>query len=141
LSDHSTYKPTFILKPYSRFREHREQQQKERYKEDWSTAFLIDEIYIKLMSIKYRDSEGILRRKYEELVRKEMGWMAVPPHTTVINVSLADFDDKIREELSKDDQVSREFTLKEAVGKICEVVDSRTYLLNAMPFLKVELEE
>ena len=134
-------KPIIYIKPFSRFREFREQQQKERHNEEWSRAFLIDEIYIQLMSIKYRDSEGILRRKYEELVRKEMGWMAIPPHTTVINVSLADFDDKIREELSKDDQVSREFTLKGAVGKICEVVDSRTYLLNAMPFLKVELEE
>jgi hypothetical protein len=134
-------KPTIYIKPYSRFREFREQQQKERHNEDWSMAFLIDEIYIQLMSIKYRDSEGILRRKYEEQVRKEMGWMPVPPHSTVINVSLADLDDKIREELFKDDQGSREFTLKEAVGKICEVVDSRTYLLNAMPFLKVELEE
>jgi hypothetical protein len=135
------YKPTIRIKPYVRFREFREQQQKERLDEDWSRAFLIDEIYIQLMSIKYRDSERILRRKYVEQVRKEMGWMPVPPHTTVTKVSLADLDDKIRKELLKDDQVSREFILKEAVGKICEVVDSRTYLLNAMPFLKVELEE
>jgi hypothetical protein len=65
-----------------------------------------------------------------------MGWLL---HGSVIKVSLADLDAKIREELSKDDQESRDFILKEAVGKICEVVDSRTYLINAMPFLKVEL--
>jgi hypothetical protein len=64
-------KPALHIKPYSRFRENREQQQKERHNEDWSRAFLIDEIYIQLMSIKYRDSEGIPRRKYEEIVRKD----------------------------------------------------------------------
>lgn len=132
----TTYKPTIHIKPYSRFREFREQQQKERHNEDWSQAFLIDEIYIQLMSIKYRDSKGILRRKYEEQVKREMGWLL---HGSVIKVSLADLDDKIREELLKYDQVSREFIMKEAVGKICEVVDSQTYLINAIPFLKVEL--
>lgn len=55
-------KPTLKIKPFSRFREYRAQQQNERLNEDWSQAFLIDEIYIQLMSIKYRDSEGILRR-------------------------------------------------------------------------------
>jgi hypothetical protein len=93
------------------------------------------------MSVKYRDSDGILRRKYEELVKKEMGWMPVPPHSTVIKVSLADLDDKTRDELLKHDRKSQYFIVKEAIGKICEVVDSRTYLLNAMPFLKVELEK
>jgi hypothetical protein len=93
------------------------------------------------MSIKYRDSEGIIRRKYVEQVRKEMGWMALPPHSSVIKVSLADFDDKTKTELLKHDKTSQDFIMKEAVGKVCEVVDSRTYLINAIPFLKVELQQ
>jgi hypothetical protein len=93
------------------------------------------------MSVKIKDEEGITRRKYEEIVRKEMYWMPIPPHSAAIVVSLKDLDTKVKQELSKDDKILRDYTLKEAVGMICEQVDSRFYLLSAKQYLKVRVRK
>ena len=92
------------------------------------------------MSVKEKDEEGIRRRKYEEQVRKKMYWMPIPPHSSVIVVSLKDLDAKVKLEFLKDDAISRDFILKEAVGMICEQVDRSFYLLSTKRFLKVRLE-
>jgi hypothetical protein len=42
--------------------------------------------------------------------------MPIPPHSSVIMVSLKDLDAKVKHKLLKDDAISRDFTLKEAVG-------------------------
>jgi hypothetical protein len=67
--------------------------------------------------------------------------MSVLPRNAIIVVSLNDLNEKAKQELLKDDPKSRDFTLKEAIGMICEQVDSRYYLLNAKRFLKVRLEK
>lgn len=131
-------KPTIKILSPKRFRL---QQELQRQNEQWTRARLIDELYLSLMSVKEKDKEGIVRRKYEERVRKEMYWMPIPPHSAAIVISLKDLDAKVILELSKDDKISREYTLKQAVGMICEQVDERFYLLSAKQFLKVGLEE
>jgi hypothetical protein len=93
------------------------------------------------MSVKSKDSEGIIRRKYEERIRNEMYWMPIPPHSAAIVISLRDLDAKVKQELLKQDKTSRDFILKEAVGMICEQVNSRFYLLGAKRYLKVRLEK
>lgn len=106
----------------------------------WTRALLIEETYLSLMSVKAPDDEGIIRRKYEEQVREKIGWMVIPPHTaSTITVSLRDLDAKVKQELLADNQVMRDFTLKQAVEMICDQIDSRYYLLSAKGFLKVEL--
>jgi hypothetical protein len=134
-------KPILKLKDPKRFLRQKEQQQKIRDSEDWTTSKLIDEVYLSLMSVKEKDEEGVRRRKYEEQIRKKMYWMPIPPHSSVVLVSLKDLDTKVKQELLKRDAISRGFTLKEAVGMICEQVDREFYLLSAKQFLKVKLEE
>jgi hypothetical protein len=93
------------------------------------------------MSVKEKDEEGIRRRKYEEQICKKMYWMPIPPHhSSVVLVSLKDLDTKVKQELLKRDAISRGFTLKEAIGMICEQVDREFYLLSAKQFLRVKLE-
>jgi hypothetical protein len=133
-------KPVLRLKDPKRFLRQKEQQQKTRDSEDWTRSKLIDEIYLSLMSVKEKDEEGIRPRKYEEQVRRKMYWMPIPPHSSVVLVSLKDLDTKVKQELLKRDAISRDFTLKEAVGVICEQVDRNFYLLSAKQFLKVKLE-
>jgi hypothetical protein len=107
-------KPILRLKNPNRFRmQHKEEQA--RLDEQWTRSRLIDEVYLSLMSIKDKhEEEGIRRRKYEEQIRKKK--MPIPPHSSVIIVSLKDLDAKVKQELLKDDAISRDFTLKEAVG-------------------------
>jgi hypothetical protein len=135
-------KPILRLKNPKRFLIQKEQRQKDRLNEDWTRSQLIEELYLCLMSVKEKDDEGICRRKYEEQIRKKMYWMPIPPRlSSVILVSLKDLDTKVKQELLKDDSISRDFTLKEAVGMICEQVDREFYLLSAKTFLKVRLEK
>jgi hypothetical protein len=134
-------RPTIKIKSPKRFRLLLEQQQKNRLNEEWTRSLLIEELYLSLMSVKEKDNEGIIRRKYEEIVRKEMYWMPIPPHSAAIVISLKDLDAKVKQELSKDDKISRDLVLKEAVGMICELVNSRFYLLSAKQYLKVRLEK
>jgi hypothetical protein len=111
-----------------------------RLAEKWTRARLIEETYLSLMSVKAKDDEGMIRRKYEEQVREKIGWMAIPPHTaSTIIVSLKDLDVKVKEELLADNQAMRDFTLNQAVEMICEQTDGRYYLLSAKGLLKVEL--
>jgi hypothetical protein len=111
-----------------------------RLGEKWTRSLLIEETYLSLMSVKVKDDEGIIRRKYEEQVREKIGWMVIPPHTaSTITVSLKDLDAKVKEELLSDNQEMRDFTLKQAVEMICEQTGKRYYLLSAKGFLKVEL--
>ena len=133
-------KPIIRLKDPRRFLLQQEQQQKDRLSEGWTGSQLIDELYLCLMSIKEKDEEGITRRKYEEQIRKKMYWMAIPPHSSKIVISLKDLDVKVKQELLKDNNAMRDFTLKQAVGMICEQIDSRYYLLSAKQFLKARLE-
>jgi hypothetical protein len=126
-------KPILRLKDPKRFLIQKEQRQKDRLNEDWTRSQLIDGIYLCLMSVKEKD---------EEQVRKKMYLMPIPPHlSSVILVSLKDLDTKVKQELLRDDVISRDFTLKEAVGMICEHVDREFYLLSAKPFLKVRLQK
>jgi hypothetical protein len=111
-----------------------------RLGEKWTRARLIEETYLSLMSVKAKDDEGVIRRKYEEQVREKIGWMAIPPNTaSTITVSLKDLDAKVKEELLADNQAMRDLTLKQAVEMICEQFDTRYYLLSAKRFMKVEL--
>jgi hypothetical protein len=110
-----------------------------RLGEKWTRTRLIEETYLSLMSVKAKDAEGVIRRKYEEQVREKIGWVAIPPHATAIIVSLKDLDAKVKKELLADNLAMRDFTLKQAVEMICEQTDRRYYLLSAKRFLKVEL--
>ena len=110
--------------------------------EEWTIARLHDEVYLSLMIVEEKDKEGIPRRKYEAQAREKIGWIAVPPHSDAIFViHLKDLDAKVKEELLKENTISRNDILKNVVDSIYEKINSRYYLLNARRFVKVRLEE
>ncbi len=108
---------------------------------EWTTERLIDEVFLSLMSVKEKDEEGIIRRKYEEQARHKMYRMVVNRPPPIFNISLNDLDGKVKRELAKRDKILRESIIKEAVERIFEIVDSRYFLLSAKQFLKVGMEE
>src|SRR5215208_1754693 len=65
---------------------------KDKSKDKWTRSYLIEELYLCLISHEFKDKVGIIRRKYEEQIRKKMYWMALPPHCAVIEVHLKDLD-------------------------------------------------
>jgi hypothetical protein len=139
----ATPKLKVIIKSPRRFLVNKENQQLQQKIFDtfaeWTTWKLLDELYLSLMSVKEKDEEGIIRRKYEEQARKKMYWMVIPPHTAFI-INLKDLDGKVKRELAKRHKELRDFIIKQAAEKIFEQVDSRHFLLSAKQYLKVRLE-
>lgn len=159
-------KPILRLKDPKRFLINKENQDSQQrifdtfvVVEEWTRERLIDEVFLSLMSVKVQfcmmdgvnkevrasDSKnhgrGVIRRLYEEQARYKMRMMAIYRPPPIFVIHLKDLDDKVKQELLKDDPISIDYTLKEAVGRICEQVDNRFYLLSAKQFLKVRLEK
>jgi hypothetical protein len=115
-----------------------------------STQYLIDELAVTLLDTKaifcimsgnpekrkedLRNlGRGVLRRLYEEQARYRMGRIPVfrPPPTFVIY--LKHLDDRLKQELASLDSKTKDFVMKEAIGRIFEQIDSRYYLLSVKP--------
>ena len=125
----------------------------------WTTARLIDEVYLSLMSIKSqfcmlvgltkeiraRDPKnhgsGVIRRLYEEQARYKMYRMPLYRPSPIFFIHLKDLDGKVKQELLKHDMQTRYDVLRQAVERIFETVDSRFFLLSAKQFLNVRLVE
>jgi hypothetical protein len=131
----------------------------------WSLAAISDELYISMLGTKvafcminsnqksslmsgkeaeeaYRCSTGcpVLRRLYEEQARYRMYRIPVlhPPPAFV--VYLKHLDDRLKKELANLDRETKDFVMKDAIGRICEQVDKRFFLLSVKPLLKWRLE-
>lgn len=131
----------------------------EETNEEWTVARLQDELFLSLMKVKVQfcmlvgltkevraqdpknHGSGVIRRLYEEQARYKMYRMPIfqPPPPFVIH--LKDLDAKVKEELLKENPMSRNDILKNVVDSIYEQIDSRYYLLTARRFVKVRLEE
>jgi hypothetical protein len=149
--------PKVVIKSPKRFLSHRENQElQQRIFEtfaEWTTARLIDEVVISIMSVKSQfcminarnDSKnhdpGVIRRSYEEQARYKMYRMAMYKPPPVFVIYIKDLDEKVKRELAKHDKESRDFVLNQAAERILEQVDSRYFLLSAKQFLKVRLEK
>jgi len=83
---------------------------------------------------------GVLRRLYEEQARYKIYRIPVfrPPPAFV--VYLKHLDDRLKKELASLDKQTKDFVMKEAIGRIFEQVDKRFFLLSAKPLLKWRLE-
>jgi hypothetical protein len=126
--------------------------------EGWTLSYIIDEMCFQLIDVKLTfcmltdlDKEarmedlrnlgrGVLRRLYEEQARYKIYRIPVFRPPPVFVVHLKHLDDRLKKELATLDKNSRDFVMKEAIGRICEQVDKRFYLLNAKPLLKWRLE-
>jgi hypothetical protein len=129
----------------------------------WSLAAIIDELTISMLdtrsvfcminsnqrpsinskteeACRFNTDRGLLRRLYEEQARYKMYRVPVfrPPPFFV--VYLKHLDDRLKKELANLDKESKDFVIREAIGRICEQVNKRYFLLSVKPLLKWRLE-
>ena len=83
---------------------------------------------------------GVLRRVYEEQARYKMYRIPVfcPPPDFV--VSLKHLDDGLKKELANLDRETKDFVMKESIGRVFEQIDSRYYLLSVKSLLRWRFE-
>jgi hypothetical protein len=111
----------------------------------WTTEKLIDELFLRLVSISESVSddkgETISVRKYSRRAGELRRWIPVarPPPEYIIDKS--DLNEKLRTELLEEitSEEARQYVLKEAVGRIFENLDSEEYHLGIARNLKVRL--
>jgi hypothetical protein len=127
----------------------------------WSLEAIIDELTISMLDTKvgfcminsnqktnvnpedaYKCNigTGVLRRLYEEQARYKMYRVPVFFPPPIFVVYLKHLDDRLKKELANLDRQSKDFVIREAIGRICEQVDKRFFLLDAKPLLKWRLE-
>ena len=127
----------------------------------WTLAATIDELTISMLdtrvafcvinsnqktnvmseeAYKCNTGTGVLRRLYEEQARYKMYRVPVfrPPPFFV--VYLKHLDDRLKKELANLDRKSKDFVMQEAIGRICEQIDKKSFLLSVKPLLRWKLE-
>jgi hypothetical protein len=140
--------------------------QEEEAQKCWSLAAISDELYISMLDTKvafcminsnqksslmfgHRETDeayrcntdhGVLRRLYEEQARYKMYRIPVFSPPPVFVVYLKHLDNRLKKELAILDRETKDFVMKEAIGRICEQVDKRFFLLSVKPLLKWRLE-
>jgi hypothetical protein len=82
----------------------------------------------------------ILRRLYEEQAKYKMYRVPILLPPPVFVVYLRHLDDRLKKELANLDRETKDYVMKEAIGRICEQVDKRFFLLSVKPLLKWKLE-
>jgi hypothetical protein len=136
----------------------------EEHQIHWSLACMVDELIISLLETKAvfcminsnkgfsdhkwveeanrcNNGNGVLRRLYEHQARYKMYRMPIyRPHPLFV-VYLKHLDDRLKHELAKLDKWSKDYVMKDAIGRIFEHVDRRFYFLSAKPFLDWRLEK
>ena len=131
--------------------------------EVWSLAAIVDEILISLLDTKAvfcminsnkgfsdhkwvgeanrcNNGNGVSRRLYEQQAIYKMYRIPIyrPPPEFIVH--LKHLDDRLKQELAKLDKWSKDYVMKESIGRICEQVDKRFFLLSVKSLLKWRLE-
>lgn len=117
--------------------------------EVWSTEAKVDELTISMQDRKTffclinRSDVGsgsLSRSLYEAQARYKMYRIPVfrPPPTFV--VYLKHLDQRLKRELASLDKRTLDYVMKEGIGRICEGVDKRFFLLSAKPLLRWRFE-
>ena len=135
----------------------------EEHQKHWSLACMVDELIISLLQTKAvfcminsnkglsdrkwveeanrcNNGNGVLRRLYEHQAIYKMYRIPIYRPPPVFIVHLKHLDDRLKQELAKLDKWSKDYVLKEAIGKIFEHVDKRFFLLSVKSLLKWRLE-
>ena len=131
--------------------------------EVWSLAAIVDEILISLLDTKAvfcminsnkgfsdhkwveeanrcNNGNGVSRRLYEQQAIYKMYRMPIYSPPPVFVVHLKHLDYRLKQELAKLDKWSKDYVMKESIGRICEQVDKRFFLLSVKSLLKWRLE-
>lgn len=95
---------------------------------------LIDEVH------SCNTGTGVLRRLYEEQARYKMYRIPVFRPPPVFVIYLKHLDDRLKKDLANLEKKSKDYVMKEAIGRIFELVDKRFFLLSVKPLLRWRLE-
>jgi hypothetical protein len=132
----------------------------------WSLAAISDELFISMLDTRatfcminsnrktslmsdHKEAEkvcrcntgtGVLRRLYEEQARYKMYRIPVFRPPPIFVIYLKHLNDRLKRELANLDRESRDYVVKEVIGRIFELVDKRFFMLNVKPLLKWRLE-
>jgi hypothetical protein len=132
-------------------------------KELWSTETIVDELTISLLDTtavfcminsnkgvsdrkwveeanRCNNGNGVLRRLYEQQAIYKMYRMPIYRPPPVFVVYLKHLDYRLKQEIAKLDKWSKDYVMKEAIGRIFKHVDRRFYFLSAKPLLEWRLE-
>ena len=135
----------------------------EEHQIHWSLACIVDELIISLLETKAvfcminsnkgfsdhkwveeanrcNNGNGVSRRLYEQQAIYKMYRMPIYRPPPVFVVHLRHLDYRLKQELAKLDKWSKDYVMKEAIGRICEQVDKRFFLLSVKSLLKWRLE-
>jgi hypothetical protein len=138
--------------------------------EVWSLAAIEDELFFSMMDVKvafcmlnshrktgllsegkrvpeilekyerFNNGTGIPRRLYEEQAKYKMYRIPVFRPAPVFVVYLKHLDDRLKQELSDLDRKTKDYVMKEAIGRIFEQIDRPFLLLSVKPLLCWRLE-
>ena len=86
------------------------------------------------------NGNGVLRRLYEQQAIYKMYRVPIYRPPPVFVVHLKHLDYRLKQELAKLDKWSKDYVMKESIGRICEQVDKRFFLLSVKSLLKWKLE-
>ena len=117
--------------------------------EIWSTEAIVDELTISMLDMKTFfclinrfdvNFSTFLRSLYEAQAKYKMYRIPVfrPPPVFVVYIKHLDF--RLKKELASLDKETRDYVMKEAIGRICTVVDKRYFLLSVKPLLRWRFE-
>jgi DNA-binding transcriptional ArsR family regulator len=117
--------------------------------EVWSTEAIVDELTIALRDTKSFfclinmsdvNVDALLRSLYESQAIYKMYRIPVfrPPPPFVIHLKHLDYH--LKKELASLDKETLDYVIKEAIGRICEGIDKRYFLLSVKPLLRWRLE-
>ena len=109
-------------------------------KDEWTTARLIDELFLELDSIKEIDEKnGLIKRGYEERAK----WLIyrIPVYRPVPKfiINFSDLSIRIKEELADLDDEALNNVIIESIGRIFENINERYFRLSVRRFLKWEI--
>jgi hypothetical protein len=117
--------------------------------EVWSTEAMVDELTIALRDTKSFfclinksdvNVDALLRSLYEGQAIYKMYRIPVFRPTPAFVIHLKHLDYHLKKELASLDKETLDYIMKEAVGRICEGIDKRYFLLNVKPLLRWRLE-
>jgi hypothetical protein len=126
--------------------------------QSWSIQYLIDELTISLLEIyvefcmlgglereaRKQDlrnlGRGVLRRLYEEQARYKMYRIPVFRPPPVFVIYLKHLNNRVKQELSGLDWETKDFVMREAIGRVFEQVDGPFFLLSVKSLLQWRFE-
>ena len=85
-------------------------------------------------------SGHFLRSLYEAQVNIKLYRIPVFRPSPAFVVYLKHLNDHVKKELASLGKETRDYVMKEAIGRVCEVVDKRYFLLSVKPLLQWKFE-